>query len=92
MKLKVKKTINIPEIPDEVEMEPGTLRDLFKKVLEGTHFVKEIIDPRTGELKLDDLFEIRLNDVLHYALPQGLDTGLKDGDTITVSLLLLGGG
>lgn len=84
--------MNIPEIPDEVEMEAGTLRDFFKKVLENTHFVKEIIDPRTRELRLNDLFEVRLNDVLHYTLPQGLDTGLQDGDTITVSLILLGGG
>jgi hypothetical protein len=92
MKLKVKKTMNIPEIPDEVEMESGTLRDFFNNVLQDTHFVKEIVNPRTGELRLDDLFEVRLNDALHYALPQGLDTGLKDGDTITISLILLGGG
>jgi hypothetical protein len=92
MKLKVKKTMNIPEIPDEVEMESGALRDFFNKVLADTHFVKEITDPRTGELRLDDLFEVRLNDVLYHALPQGLDTGLRDGDTITISLILLGGG
>ncbi|MCX5813856.1 MAG: hypothetical protein NT178_15105 [Proteobacteria bacterium] len=92
MKLKVKKMINIPEIPDEVKMETGTLRDFLNKVLADTHFVKEIIDSRTGELRLDDLFEVRLNDVLYYTLPQGLDTGLQDGDTITVSLILLGGG
>jgi hypothetical protein len=84
--------MNIPEIPDEVEMEAGTLRDFFSKVIADTHFVKEITDSRTGELRLDGLFEVRLNDVLHYTLPQGLDTGLKDGDTITISLILLGGG
>jgi hypothetical protein len=90
--LKVKKMMNIPEIPDEVEMESGTLRDFLRKVLENTYFVKEILDPRTGELKPDNLFEICLNDVPSYSLPQGLDTGLQDGDAITLSLILLGGG
>jgi hypothetical protein len=57
-----------------------------------TRLAKEIVDRRTGELSFNDLLEVRLNDVPYYTLPQGLDTELNDGDTITLSLILLGGG
>ena len=77
MLIRIKTTVNIPEVPSEVAMETGTLRDVFKKVLGNTHFAKEIIDPRTGEISLDSLFDVRLNDVSYYTLSQGLDTGLR---------------
>ncbi|HNS13698.1 MAG TPA: hypothetical protein PKM08_00060 [Syntrophorhabdaceae bacterium] len=92
MLIRIKTTVNIPEIPSEVEMETGTLRDLFKKVFGGTHFANDVIDPHTGDIDLDSLFDVRLNDVSYLALSQGLDTGLCDGDTVLLSLILLGGG
>jgi molybdopterin converting factor small subunit len=84
MLTRTKTTVNIPEVPSEVAMETGTLRDVFKKVFGNTHFAKEIIDPRTGEISFDSLFDVRLNDVPYYTLSQGLDTELRDGDTVTL--------
>jgi hypothetical protein len=62
MRIRIKTTVNIPEVPSEVAMGTGTLRDVFKKVFGNTHFAKEIIDPRTGEISLDSLFDVRLLD------------------------------
>jgi hypothetical protein len=92
MKIRIKTTMNVPEIPPDVEIAGGTLREVFVGILANTRFVKEFIDPRTGDLSFDDLLGVRLNDVLYYALPEGMDTQLRDGDTITLSLILLGGG
>lgn len=92
MKISISTPINIPEIPSEVEMESGTLRDLLIKIFRHVHFSKEIIDPKTGEFKDDSIFEARVNGVSYYNLPKGIDTGLTDGDTITLSLIMLGGG
>jgi hypothetical protein len=92
MKIHVATLINIPEVPPEVDMESGTLRDLLIKIFSHVYFSKEIIDPKTGEFKDDSIFEARLNGVSYYNLPKGIDTELSDGDTITLSLIMLGGG
>ncbi len=92
MLIRIKTAVNIPEIPPEVEMETGTLRDVVRKAFGGTHFADDVIDPRTGDINLDSLFDVRLNDVSYLALSQGLDAVLCDGDTVTLSLTLLGGG
>lgn len=82
----------MPEVPAEIETEGGTLRDLLVTLFTGTPVEKEIIDRSTGEMKLEGLFEVALNNVPHNSLPEGLDTRLRDGDTLLLSLILLGGG
>jgi len=92
VKIRIKKTVHMPEVPDEVEMAPGTLRDLLLKLFAGTPIAREIIDPRTRDIALEGIFEVSLNGVPHNRLPEGLDTQMRDGDTITLSLILIGGG
>jgi len=92
MKIRVSTTIHMPEVPPEVEMEPGTLCDLLNGLLRGSYFAKEVVDRKTGELRLDGLFRVLLNDTPYDSLPDGLDTELRDGDRVTLSLILLGGG
>jgi hypothetical protein len=92
MKITVKTTIHIPEIPAEVEMEAGTLRDLFDVLFRNSYFLKEVMDPKTGELSLDGLFQVALNDAPYHSLPDGPETELHDGDRLTLSLILIGGG
>jgi hypothetical protein len=85
--------MNVPEIPKEVEIKDNvTLRDLISKVLGNVHFAHQIIDSKTGEIKSDSIFEIGLNGVPFYSLPEGLNAELHDGDTMTLSLIPLGGG
>lgn len=92
MKIHIKKTVQIPEIPSESELESGTLRTLLDSLLRHTYFIKEIVDPYTGDLSLDGLFRIELNGTPYHNLPEGLDTNLQHNDTLTLSLILLGGG
>jgi|WetSurMetagenome_2_1015567.scaffolds.fasta_scaffold33906_4 hypothetical protein len=85
----IKTFMNVPEIPKEVEIVEGTLRDLLQKVLGNVHFAHQIIDAKTGEIKSDCIFEISLNSVPFYSLSAGLDTELHDSDTMTFSLIPL---
>jgi hypothetical protein len=92
MKIHIHKTVQIPEIPSEIEIGSGTLRSLLDSLLRPTYFAKEIIDTRTGDLSLDGLFQIDVNGIIYHSLPDGLETELHDGDTVTLTLILLGGG
>jgi hypothetical protein len=92
MRINIKSTTPMPEIPSELELESGSLRDLFVKVLEKTHFAKQVIDPKTGDVALEGVFNVSINGIPYHSLAQGLDTALHDGDTITVSVIGLGGG
>jgi hypothetical protein len=92
MKILLKTIINIPELPNVVEVEDGTVRDVLLKAFAPTHFAKEVIDPETGTLKPDDLWDVRVNDVPCVSLPHDLDTQVHDGDTVSFSFLVLGGG
>lgn len=82
----------MPEVPGEIEMEAGVLQDLLVRLFTGTPVGREMIDPRTGELRLEGVFETAVNEVPHNSLPDGLRTPLHDGDTVRLSLILLGGG
>jgi len=92
MKIALKTIIRIPELPIEIEMEEGTIRDVLLKAFAATHFAGEIIEPETGALKQDGLWDVRLNNVPSYSLPQDLDSPVHDGDTVSFSFLPLGGG
>jgi len=92
MKVALKTVIRIPELPTEVEMEGGTVRDVLLRAFGSTHFAGEVIDPETGALKQDDLWDVRVNDVPCISLPQDLGTPVHDGDTVSFSFLVLGGG
>ncbi len=92
MKIYIHKTVQIPEIPSEIEIESGTLRNLLDSLLRPTYFAKEIVDPVTGDLSIDGLFRVELNGTAYHSLPGGLDAVLHDNDTLTLTLILLGGG
>jgi hypothetical protein len=92
MKIQIHKTFEMAGIPSDIEIESGTLGRLLDDLVSPTYYAKEITDSRTGDLSLDDLFQIELNGVPHYSLPDGLDTALHEGDVITLRLIFFGGG
>lgn len=93
MKIGIRMTIPIPEVPGELELEPGTtLKDVLVRLFGGTWFAGEIIDPETGEITPEGVIDVRLNEIPYNGLSQGLDTLLGEGDRLTLSLILLGGG
>ena len=92
MRINIKSTMPVPEIPSELEMETGNLRDFFAKVLGKTHFAKQVIDPKTGDVAVEGVLNVSINGIPYHSLSQGLDTALHDGDTVTISVIMLGGG
>ncbi len=82
----------MPEVPGEIEMEAGLLQDLLVTLFTGTPVGREMIDPRTGDLRLEGVFDVAVNEVPYNSLPDGLATPLHDGDAVRLSLILLGGG
>ncbi len=74
-----------------MKLEAGTLKDLLDNLLRNSYFAKEVIDPKTGELILDGFIQVQLNNVPYHSLPNGLDSKLHNGDTLTLSLFLIGG-
>jgi hypothetical protein len=92
VKIYIKTTISIPELPTELELGSGKLGDVLKQLLGKSYFSREVVDQRTGELMLDGVFRVLLNNVRYDSLPDGLDTELRDGDVLTLTLILLGGG
>lgn len=92
MRVRIKTTVHMPEVPAEIETEGGTLRDILAMLLAGTPVAREVIDPGTGEMRPEGVFEVSLNNVPHNRLPEGLATAVHDGDTLTLSLILIGGG
>jgi hypothetical protein len=92
VKITIKMPMRIPEIPPVVETDPVTLGELLDRLLRNSYFAKEVIDPVTGELVLDGLFQVLLNDVAYHSLPEGLNTKLSDGDVLKLTLILIGGG
>jgi hypothetical protein len=88
----IKTTVHMPEVPAKVEMENGTLHDLLVRLLGRLPIGNELIDRKTGDIKLEGLFEVSLNDISRNSLPEGDATELRDGDLLTLSLILLGGG
>jgi methionine aminopeptidase len=92
MRIRIETTVNMPEVPEEVEMGPGTLRDLLVRLFVGARLADHIIDPATGEIKMEGLFNVALNDVSYHSLREGVETPLQDGDVLTLSMILLGGG
>ncbi len=93
MKIRIKKTVEIPEIPGEVDVRPGeTLANLLTGLFAGTYFAGEVIDDSTGALSLDGQFQVFLNDVPVHSLPEDMETRLRDDDLVKLSLILIGGG
>ncbi len=93
MRISIKTTIYFPEAPAEMELAEGaSLGDALWRLVAGTHFESEVVDRKSGRLALDDMWEVKVNDVPSYSLPHGLDTELRGGDAVTLSLVLLGGG
>jgi hypothetical protein len=92
MEIKIKTNVGLPEMPRQVQVPPGTLKDLLLKVFGSLKFSHEIIDPKTGEMKFEGVFEVRLNNISCHSLEQGLATDLCDGDTVHVNLMVFGGG
>jgi len=95
MKISVKSNFDLWEIfgqegKAELEIQTATLRNLLQELSNKFQGRVELIDPRTGDVDIDCFLFI--NGSIHYSLPRGLDTELKNGDEVEITFLGLGGG
>lgn len=95
MKISVKSNFDLCEIfgqkgKAELEIQTATLRNLLQELSNRFQGRVELIDPRTGDVDIDCFLFI--NGSIHYSLPRGLDTELKNGDEVEITFLGLGGG
>jgi hypothetical protein len=75
-----------------MELEGGspTLRELLSEIALRSHGEVRVVDPETGEM--DAEFFILLNGCEVPAMPQGLETKLRDGDEVGIGKMHFWGG
>jgi hypothetical protein len=95
MKIYVKSNFVVPGLVN------GEFADLDQTQLTIGEFLKELAEKaptrveyvRPGAQTIDpDEWEIRINDLPYSQWKGGLKTSLKDGDTVTITIVPLGGG
>jgi hypothetical protein len=95
MKIRVVSSFVIPGLEDENEIyfdHPTiTLREVLEEVSSRSSNRVKFIHPSTGAV--DPMaFDIEINGLPNQGSRETLETVLKEGDTITINLLPLGGG
>ena len=89
IKLSTNFAFNVQESGDfPLSAEVKTITDLLQLI--GKEIEFDLIDPESGELDID--LEITINGKDLWFYPTGLKTPLKQGDSVIVSLIPLGGG
>jgi molybdopterin converting factor small subunit len=95
MKLYIKSNFMVPGLKDEESIELDcsgiTLRGFLEELSEKSPTRVEYV--RSGAQTINpDEWEIRINDTPYQKWSAGLETSLKDGDTVTIIIIPLGGG
>ncbi len=94
MMIHVKSNIFLPGVEQkehlDVDRPKLTVRE-FLEELSGLAGPKRVTYVRPGAPTVEDDWEVRVNDVDLRDFG-GVDSNLKDGDTVTVNMLVVGGG
>jgi molybdopterin converting factor small subunit len=95
MKISLESNVDLGEIfgqkgKAELEIQTATLRSVLQELSNRSQGRVDLIDRRTGDVDIDCF--VFINGLLHYSLPRGLDTELKNGDEVKITFLGLGGG
>lgn len=95
MKIRVKSNFVVPGLDngefanlDQTEL---TIREFLEKLSERSPTRVEYIRSGTRTINPDE-WEIKINDTPYQQWAAGLETPLKDGDTVTIIIIPLGGG
>ncbi|MFH1349932.1 MAG: hypothetical protein ABII26_03255 [Pseudomonadota bacterium] len=95
MKIRFKSNFNLPGIggDNEISFELPTvkLRDLLEELTLRSSNSIMLINPSSGDAD-SMLFDIEINGFPIQGSKEDLEMALKEGDTVTVNLVLLGGG
>ncbi len=89
MKITLKSNFNLNEM--EIETQSATLGALLDELAKGNVLTNvEFFDDGSGEVYPD--CDVHLNGQSYGALADGLNTKLKDGDTVEIIMFILAGG
>jgi molybdopterin converting factor small subunit len=95
MKIHVKSNFVVPGLDKgecvDLDQSQLTLREFLEELSERSPTRVEYV--RSGAQTINpDEWEIRINDTPYQQWSAGLETSLKDGDTVTIIIIPLGGG
>lgn len=90
MSIIVKSNFDLRLGEEEFKVGEITLRDLLKELGSEHHANVSFIDPHNNEV--DDSFTVCINGREYRYLPKRLETKLKHGDEVRITVLPLGGG
>jgi molybdopterin converting factor small subunit len=95
MKIHVKSNFVVPGLDNgefvDLDQSHLTIREFLEKLSERSPTRVEYIRPGTRTINPDE-WDIRINDLPDQQWSAGLETPLKDGDTVTIIIIPLGGG
>jgi hypothetical protein len=96
MKINIKSNFVVPGVEDRdhIDVDRGemTLRELLEDLQRlASPMPIEYVRPGARVLDPDD-WEVDINDVPYQKCDQELETPLRDGDTVSIRIMALGGG
>ena len=95
MKIYVKSNFVVPGLDSgdwvDFDQKQLTIGEFLKELAERAPTRVEYVRPGTQTINPDE-WEIRINDIPYTQWKEGLETPLKDGDTVTIIIIPLGGG
>jgi hypothetical protein len=96
MKINIKSNFVVPGVEDrdhvDVDRVEMTLRELLEELQRlASPMSIEYVRPGARVLDPDD-WEVDINDIPYQKCDQELETPLRDGDTVNIRIMALGGG
>jgi hypothetical protein len=94
MKIYVKSNFVVPGLGNEESVDLGsetTLRQFLEKLSMMSPTRIEYVQPNAKTLDPDD-WEVNINNIPYQDCREGLETLLKNGDTVTIRIKAFGGG
>ena len=95
MKVHVKSNFVVPGLDNgeyvDLDRSQLTLKEFLRELAERAPTRVEYVRPGAQAVDPDE-WEIRINDIPYHQCSTGLGTYLKDGDTVTIIIIPLGGG
>ncbi len=95
MRVNIKSNFVVPGLEDQEGIDLNrstlTLREFVEELSERSPTRVEYLQSGTQTINTDE-WEVRINDALYQQWSAGLETPLKDGDTVTLIIIPLGGG
>ena len=95
MRVNIKSNFIVPGLEDQegIDLDRATitLREFLEELSERSPTRVEYVKSGAQTINLDE-WEIKINDTPYQQWSAGLETPLKDGDTVTIIIIPLGGG